>query len=318
MRSPLIYKIKPRLLVGVSLLTLFASHAYAQPTSVTLYGRVDLNLTKISDASLAMSQASTSRFGFRGTEALGGGWNTLFQLEAAVEADTGQGGSALFGRESWLGVSKKEFGTLRLGRTLTPSQRVASNYDPHGTDGIGSFGSGGLLLTQSALARFNNGIYYETPNWGGFSVFAGHQLDEVKDSTDSSISSIRVRYQSGGLDTSLAYANLSKGNKVTSLGLSYDFKVVKPMFQFHSGQRNGIDRRHWLIGATAPLGAGNARVAYSKQDIRPAGRADRSLISAGYDYPLSKRTMLYGTYARDKTSGVKASNGIELGIRHNF
>jgi predicted porin len=174
------------------------------------------------------------------------------------------------------------------------------------------------MIGHSPLARFNNGIYYETPNFAGVSVFAGHQLDEVKDATDDSITSIRARYQNGGLDASLAYADLSAGNKVTSFGASYDLKFIKPMAQYHDGKRGNKDRAHWLVGFTAPVLNGVARVAYSKQNDQSATNADRRLIAVGHDYSLSKRTLIYGTYINDKTNKASAINGFELGIRHNF
>jgi predicted porin len=296
-----------------------AGAASAQTANVTLYGRIDINLTKLRGQPLIMTQSSTSRWGLRGSESLGGGWNAIFQMESAFNPDTGSlSGSGLFSRESWVGVSNAGFGTLRLGRTLTPSQRIASNFDPHGTDGIGSFGSGGLLLGHSPLARFNNGIYYETPNLSGFTLFGGYQVDEVKDATDESIFSIRARYQAGGFDLALAHANLSTGNKVNSIAAAYNLKFIKPMIQYHDGKRGNADRVHWLAGFTAPLGAGEVRAAVSEQNDKSAKNIDRRLIALGYDYSLSKRTLIYATLINDKTTGVKGVNGAELGLRHSF
>jgi predicted porin len=321
---------------ALALLSLGAQ-AQSAGSSVTLYGRFDINITKFSgsnvdaDNAWQMTQSSTSRIGLRGSEDLGGGMRAVFQLESAFDPDTGATGSAFWGRESWVGL-RGNFGTVRLGRTLTPSQRVASNYDPHGTDGIGSFGSSGLLIRQSALPRFNDGIYYETPNLSGFTVFAGVQMDDVPGATDERFTSLRARYQGGALDVSVGAASLNPGNKVTSFGLAYDFKFVKPMMQLHTGQRNALDWRTWLVGLTAPLGTGELRAAYSVQDQRQGTtQEDRSLFAVGYDYPLSKRTLLYGTVARDTTeravtagtpptttTAKNGKNGFELGIRHNF
>jgi predicted porin len=302
---------------------LFSSVSGAQTSNVTLYGRVDLNYTKLSGDPLQMTQTSSSRWGLRGSESLGGGWNAIFTLESGINADTGSVSGNLFGRESWLGVSNRNFGTLRLGRSLVPSQRVASNYDPHGTDGIGSLGSGGLMITHAALTRFNNGIYYETPSMGGFTVFAAHQLDEVKtDTTDESVSSVRLRFQTGGFDASVAYGEVNSRDKVVSLGLAYDFKSIKPMMQFHDGKRNGDDRQHWLVGFTAPVGAGELRAAYSAQNDKSPKNADRKLFAIGYDYSLSKRTIVYGTLASDRrglnTTAAVHKRGFELGMRHLF
>jgi predicted porin len=206
-----------------------------------------------------------------------------------------------------------------MGRTLTPAQRIASNYDPHGTDGIGSLGSGGILIGHSPLPRFEDGIYYETPNWSGFTVFAGFQADDQVNATDERFHSVRLRFQSGPIDVSLGNAELSPGNRVNSVGAAYDFKFVKPMLQYHSGERAGRKRTTTLVGLTAPLGAGELRAAWTKADDKSPTNIDRTLAAVGYDYSLSRRTLLYGTVVRDKTTGqTSGTNGFEVGIRHSF
>lgn len=301
---------------------LAAAGASAQSSNVTLYGRVDLNLTRFSGGEgWRMDQSSTSRFGLRGTESLGGNLNAIFQLESRINPQNGTSESPRFwGREAWVGL-RGGFGTFRMGRTLSPSQRIASNYDPHGTDGIGSFGSSGLLLghPSNTFVRMDSGLYYETPNLGGFSAFGAFAMDDTPGATDERFHSIRLRYASGPIDVSLGIGELSDGNDVQSFGASYDLKFMKPMVQFHTGERAGRDRSSWLVGATAPIGSGEMRAAYSKQDDRgPGTQTDRTLLAVGYDYPLSKRTLVYGTVVRDKTDGDDAKNGLELGLRHSF
>jgi predicted porin len=310
--------------VVAAVASLIAVGAQAQTTgSVTLYGRIDLNVTRFSGGEgWRMDQSSTSRFGLRGSEDLGGGLTAIFNVESRINPQNGTSESPRFwGREAWVGLRSNTWGSLRLGRTLSPSQRVASNYDPHGTDGIGSFGSSGLLLGHSSnsFVRMDSGIYYVTPNLSGFSVFAAFAMDDTPGATDERFHSIRLRYAAGPLDASLAIGELSQGNDVTSFGLAYDLGIVKPMLQLHSGERAGRKRASWLVGATAPLGKGELRAAYSKQDDKGATNPiDRTLLAVGYDHGLSKRTQVYGTVARDKTDNQSGKTGFELGLRHSF
>ncbi len=312
---------RTKTIAAAAVLLAGSAAAWGQSSGVTMYGRVDLNLTHVSREAWRMDQSSTSRLGLRGSETLGGGVVAIFQLESRINPQNGTTETPRFwGRESWIGV-RGGFGTLRAGRTLSPSQRIASNYDPHGTDGIGSFGSGGLLLghPSATFVRMDNGLYYETPRLGGFTVFAAYSMDETPGPTDERYHSIRLRYAKGPLDVSLGVGDLSAGNHVNSFGASYDFKVVKPMVQYHTGKRAGRDRATWLAGATAPVGKGELRAAYSKQDDRGSGmQTDRTLLAVGYDHPLSKRTLVYGTVIRDKTSRQDAKSGFELGLRHSF
>ena len=262
--------------LAVTLIAAFAAQvASAQTTpGVTLYGRVDLNLTKVSGQPLEMTRASNSRWGLRGREDLGNGVSAIFQLESAFEADSGLS-QATFFRESWVGVNGA-LGTLRLGRSLSPAQLVASNFDPHGTDGIGSFGSTSLLLRNTPLVYQQNAIFYETPDFGGFRVFAARQLDETA-GVNGDVTAVSLRYRSKTLEAALTLADAGlPGNKVTSLAVAYDFGFVRPMAQLHSGQNGGRDWRTSLVGATAPVGKGKLRVAYSKLDQRSGGNDDRT------------------------------------------
>jgi predicted porin len=62
---------------------------------VTLYGLVDVGITSVSGlkagtvTQLASGIMEGSRWGLKGTEDMGGGYKTIFTLEARVEADTG-------------------------------------------------------------------------------------------------------------------------------------------------------------------------------------------------------------------------------------
>ncbi len=285
---------------------------------VTLYGRLDVNITKFRDSALELTQASTSRWGLLGRSDLAAGWRTEFQLESGFRSDTGALSGGLFARESWLGLSHETFGLFRLGRSLTPNQRVSVNYDPNNTDSIGTFGPSGLMLSQPALSRFSNGVFYETPKIGGFSVFAAYQLDEANDKTDDSATSVRLRFVTGEFDASLAHAELSAGNRVTSIGANYRLPNVRPMVQWHSGRRNGERRSHWLVGAVIAAPVGEVRVARLAENDRSPQSVDRRLASLGYDYPLSKRSLIYATIVRDRVSAAAARHGMEFGLRHNF
>ena len=95
-----------------------------------------------------------------------------------------------------------------------------------------------------------------------------------------------------------------------------------------------------LLGVVAPLGQGELHAAYTRTDeksrligaVQTANR-DASQLAVGYNYFLSKRTALYGTFSRldnklgsqfaigggpgVPTSGGN-STGLEFGLRHSF
>ena len=116
--------------------------AQAQTANVTLYGRVNLDVELVkgsiynnnikqpalcdkvvnfdcltTNPTIYRMGTNSSRFGFRGTESLGGGLNAIFQVESSI--DPAHSGGTLAGRESFVGL-QGGWGTFKIGRFLTP------------------------------------------------------------------------------------------------------------------------------------------------------------------------------------------------------
>ena len=111
----------------LALAVLAASGAAFAQSSVTLYGRVDLGITKITGQSAVMADGSSvgtsSRIGFRGVEDLGGGLKAGFLVETQFDADAsknGGAGSTIGSRNSYIDLMGG-FGGVRLGRHLNPA-----------------------------------------------------------------------------------------------------------------------------------------------------------------------------------------------------
>src|SRR6185503_10008666 len=63
-------------------------------------------------------ESSNSRFGVRGSEKLGGGLRAIFQLETEFHVD--QNDSRFAQRDSFVGLTHAQWGTIKLGRMDTP------------------------------------------------------------------------------------------------------------------------------------------------------------------------------------------------------
>ena len=156
--------------------------AFAQ-SNVTIYGNIDQSIEmgsygNGSKTMLTGSGYATQRLGFQGEEALGGGLKAVWRLEASINADKGQAGTAalntvavattaysqLFDREAFLGLSST-WGTFKVGRQYSPAFNAAAAMDTFGVAGVGS--NYGLASTTT---RVNNSLRYESPNMSGFSA----------------------------------------------------------------------------------------------------------------------------------------------------
>ncbi|MFN7857272.1 MAG: porin [Acidovorax sp.] len=347
----------------IALAVLAASGAAMAQSSVTLFGIVDAGYGYGSGSIANRSQLinsgfNSSRLGFRGVEDLGGGMSASFWLEAGVNNDNGQGATTnannqagaaalgngqqglTFNRRSTVSVSGG-FGEVRLGRDYTPQFWNITNFDPFGTNGVGTTQTqtnlGGVVNT-----RASNSIGYFLPgNLGGFygqaQYYMGENLSNAANKKDGNGMALRVGYRNGPIEAALALAEtkyLAGNIKAMNLGGSFDLGVAKLMAHYNQDKiSNGAEGTGFLLGATVPMGAGLIRASYSTYEIDNVTGLDprANKLALGYVHNLSKRTALYATYARvtnkngsavalnsSSTAANNSSSGYDIGVRHSF
>lgn len=330
---------------------LCASAGALAQSSVTIYGLVDLYGTRYSGAPggvnatnrpmprLDSGGMTTSRWGIRGKEDLGGGVDVSFNISGFLRVDTGQAGRSdavgtvgadpIFSRETSLSVSDKTLGQVRVGgySTLMFSQSLAGNaflsstvFSPLNVlTFIGSPLSGGT--------GWNNQIGYDSPVWNGLSASATYSLSEGQHGSNASAA---AAYGSGPVSLAFAWQTVKKdpltfadgtspnNTKAWQLMGAYDFKVVK--VYAHAGvidndgtEKTPLNIRYkiWETSASIPVGAAKVLLAYGTRRtddaVGPApaaafgGNKQRDVASVGYDYFLSKRTDAYAVVMHDKT-----------------
>jgi GBP family porin len=280
----------------LSLLICHLASAQAQD-SLTVYGIIDIGLQYATvndtrDHAIQSNQffgvssgvQSGSRFGLRGTHAIGGGFETVFTLENGFDAGTGeaQQGGRLFGRQSTVGIRNNNIGQLDLGRQIN----LASNYflpiDPFvegfGQANIGaSFGSANtvrysnMLLLQAqatksltigagySFATELTGIYANNGFCGNGVCQAINQSSQFQTNNNLRAITLGAKYSSGPLFLAIAYDQLRGPDNIPNgppkpnptawmAGGAYDFRVINISFAY--GQtRNGT----WNV---QPVGAG--------------------------------------------------------------
>lgn len=355
----------------IALAVLAASGAAMAQSSVTLFGVVDASLSvgngSISDRTrIANSANSSSRLGFRGVEDLGGGMRAGFWLEAGVNNDDGtmQAGSnnnqaatgsidprqqgLTFNRRSTLSLGGN-WGEIRVGRDFTPQFISLTAYDPFGTLGAGTTQTLVSSAGGAANVRASNSVtYLYGVGFNGFQqssaaglnlmvqTYLGENASNAANKNDGSGSGIRVGYNVGKATTALAFAEtkfLTGNIRTTNVAGSYDLGVANLMAQWNEDKNTttNVKQTGYLIGAQAPMGAGQLRVSYSTSESSAGAKPQTDKFAIGYVHNLSKRTALYGTYARVSNSNGAAvalnaattaanasSTGFDLGIRHSF
>jgi predicted porin len=313
---------------------------------VTLFGVVDAGARSVTNGGVTVRQLApdglaNSRLGFKADEDLGGGLRAGVWLEAALNPDTGtiNASGKFWHRRSTVSLSGP-FGEIRVGRDLDASFWNLSIFDPFGTVGVGSgfnlqsnLGSG-----AATLIRADNAIsYYLPPNLGGFygqlEVAAGEGVPGNK------YTAARVGYQQGPLNVALAQGTTKTATsddfKTTNAGVAYDFGLATAMVMANVSKYGAKRLTNLEVGVIAPvLQVGQLRASYQRANASGGGTDanDAHQFAVGYIHNLSKRTAIYGTYAKISNDGAAAfvigtppapvagqsSKGYEVGIRHSF
>ena len=340
----------------VALAVLAASGAAMAQSSVTLFGVVDAGYAvgkgTTNKTALSTDRIGSSRLGFRGVEDLGGGMRAEFWLEAGVANDSGaayasnsnnQAVTALasagtqgltFNRKSTVGLVGS-MGEIRLGRDYSPQFYPDAQYDPFGTNGVASsliaYGGG------FAAVRASNMVAYHSPVVGGLSVMLGSYMGENNTGGAAGKAGdgngIHVKYANGPLALGIASATTKTAAatevKTSTMGGSYNFGVAAVMFNSNTVSNTGaVDLKGQLLGLTVPMAGGTFK--FSNASLKQ-GAAETKRNAVGFVQPLSKRTSLFATYARNGNSGGAArglngatvnpnvsSTGYDLGVNHTF
>jgi predicted porin len=127
-----------------------------------------------------------SYIGFRGERTISAPLKFIWQIEQAVDFDTG--GATWSNRNSFLGA-RTNFGTVKLGNMDTIYKEYGDTFQMFGISS-GNFVSASNMLSQigvgrSSTARFHerkaNSIQYETPQFAGFTAGYQYSPDEARD-----------------------------------------------------------------------------------------------------------------------------------------
>lgn len=234
----------------------------ALAANVDVYGRIDTGLSyvhqKIGDQagtdtlSMDSGLSSASRWGLKGSEDLGNGYQVGFVLEGGFSSDTGElydGG--IFRREATLRVSGP-FGSIyagRMGRIGSDAGSVgfyAGSVSPFGS-GWGKM-AGHFAVTANYDSRYNNALAYVSPKVGPVTVYAQYTMGNAteNESGDNRLFSLGAQADFGALQVLGLVEYLNKQSTVAgttanvtyndsqyddsytiNLGGSYDFGVAK-------------------------------------------------------------------------------------------
>ncbi|KRB94260.1 porin [Noviherbaspirillum sp. Root189] len=296
-----------------------AGSAFAQ-TNVTIGGLVDTFAGSVKNSGdpgrkgvVGSGGMTTSWFGFKGTEDLGGGLRAEFALTGFFRGDTGEsgrfGGDNLFSRDANIGLAGG-FGKVQLGRGLAPNFLPTVLFNPFGDSFTfsplvvhlnvpsGAFAARTWTAANAGDTGWSNQIIYTTPKFGGLSANVHYQFGEVAGATGRNNVGVNLLYFNGPFAATAFYHDVQSANpnpgaiidvtaspvsfasinkqKAYFVGASYDFKVVK---LFGTYQRN-------------------------KDDTTTAAELTDKVASLGLSAPVGPGSVLLGYAHTDRTGSL--------------
>ena len=315
----------------IALAVLAASGAAMAQSSVTLYGVVDLGIGKMDGGKVNMTSGGVltngnSRIGLRGVEDLGGGLKAGFNFEQGIDAENGGSlnsvnGGLGWGRAAnlWLGGN---WGTFKMGRTLTPSYYGLAAYELTGAANYSVVAN--TYGFVGANARNSSQFSYTTPNLGGFSAEVGYIFKA--DNGNRAKVDANVMYVNGPLAVALSANKVKDGKANYALGGKYNFGnfALATSYQaarnnvYTSGSLTATGKRQGVsLGGSVAFGAASVTLDVTR-DLKhelDGGVKLKKYTNAVLEakYALSKRTFVYGDFLR-----LDSTNNYGFGIRHNF
>ena len=287
---------------------------------------------------------TTSWFGFKGVEDLGGGLKANFVLTSFLQADTGTpgrfGGDPVFSRDATVGLSGS-FGAVTVGRGLAPNFLPTIIFNPFGDSftfsplvlhgNVPLFNGTGWGATTPSDTGWSNEIIYTTPNFSGLSANIHYQLGEVQGNSGPHNIGANVLYFNGPFAATAFYERdqISNPNPVAQfpskdaktdwmVGASYDFTMAKAYATYGKAKSDTLvpTAKTLSLGASVPVGAGALLAGIARTAVSPGGT--RRTTTVGYDYNMSKSTDLYAMLMHDSITSFNSGTSFGLGVRKKF
>ena len=291
----------------IALATILAAASLAASAQVAVYGKMRVyeeSVTVGTAPAVTALANDSSRLGFKGTEALGGGLSANFTIETGIGADA-PAASTLGDRTMIVGLSNS-LGSVNVGRDKHTIARTLDNYDAMGN----VYGSSTATIHAAQGSRFSNALFVSATPMAGLTVNYINSNSEVAGVNNPQAASIE--FTRGPISATVA--NFDNGTTSTSTIYGAKVKVEKTgttVFATYSDDKvAGVTSSGKSIGVNHPVtGSLMALASYGTNDTTKA-------FDLGATYSLSKRTMVHARYIKEDAAATTTKYA--LGMEHNF
>ena len=297
-----------------------------------------LSTTPKSTVQMGGGGLTTSFWGVRGREDIGGGNAVIFSLESFFRPNTGQMGrnttDGLFSRNAYVGLTGG-YGTVKFGLQTNPTYINQQLVNPFGSSVVFS-----PLIVQSYTASYNNtvigdtvwqnAVEYVSPSFNGLTGTAIYSVSSTTGHQGRDNLGLHLTYVNGPMtavfsaqrDRTAAVAP-STGQYLYLVGAAYDAKFVKIYGAAQTTNNTNVETgsHTYALGLSVPLTPADAILAAwarTKHSAPLSASNVRNTGTVSYNHILSKRTQVYLIYSYDKLSEHPSGSTYGVGIQHTF
>lgn len=301
-----------------------------------------------SEETRSQLNSNSSRIGIRGSEALTANTDVVYQLEYRVDVDA-KDGRNFESRDTYLGLSNKQYGTLLAGRLSAIDGRVDyANVTEGGVMG------GDNVLASFDSPRANNTFAYVAPTYNDVTVSAMYVMDEFtgkefdangkrldNDSTDTlgrDAFGLAAQYEPAApYRAGVSYIQAGDAIKAVRLSGAYDLSptyTIGALYQ-NTDRDDTDDNENAFTLSVSHKVAQTPWTTYGQVDLvdnlkgAKDSEAQRVVIGGKYAYNRATTGHIYGAYLNKEVSEVNSTAnkttktetsgfGIGAGLEYKF
>ena len=318
-----------KLLLATAVAALSVSAAHAAPT---VYGKalVTVDYSDFDDESTTKLNSTGSRIGFKGAEALTANTDLVYQLEYGVEIDSDNGGTVkgksqnqFHSRDTYLGLSNKQYGTLVAGRLSAIDDNI--NYV---SQTVGQYD--GFNAAYWDGDRVNNAMAYFSPAYNGLQFMGMYAFEEDNASdlpTDAEAFGVGVKYEPANQPFRAGATYIKSGDfNTTRLSGAYDLNNQIGLGALYQITDLDTSDKENLAAVSATYKTATPWTAYAQAEMTSnvggvdGDDAQRLVLGGKYAFKANATGHVYAGYSNLEQEGQddKDGFGIGTGIEYKF
>jgi predicted porin len=306
--------------LAAALLTTLPISAFAAE-ELTFYGKANVTVQSSDDGSGSVTEinSNASRLGVKGSHALEGNLEVVYQAEFEVHMDDGKsssskGSDTFEQRNVFVGI-KGDFGTVLVGKRDTALKKSQGKID------LFSDLNGDIKNLWQGENRESNSIVYLSPSFNGFTAGLTYVASE-EDGVDDGISAA-VNYGDEKLKKSSYFVSVAMDSDVDEhdvIRVSGQTKLgdvtLGAIFHSEEDSTGGGDMDGIMISAKYSIDKVTLKGQFQTAEYDVGD--DQSGFTAGADYKLSGKAKLFTYYTTfDMDSGAD-QDYLAAGIEYKF